>query len=260
MTPASILEAPEVAPPVVELIYEDGIPMESHQARKQMSLLILLTHQLMAARGCEDYFAGGNMFLYFSVEQARRRDYRGPDYFAVLDVDGRRSRKAWVVWEEDGRCPNVIVELLSETTREMDLGVKKRIYETVLRTPEYYCFDGERGELIGWRLMGGTYRAIEPGAAGRLDSEQLGVRLGLWHGEVEREDGVWLRFYDHEGHLLPTPEEAAASLVEAERQRADAAQQRADAEQQRADAERARADRLFARLRALGHDPESGTD
>ena len=41
------------------------------------------------------------------------RDFRGPDFFVVLDVDGEVDRKSWIVWEENGRYPDVIVELMS---------------------------------------------------------------------------------------------------------------------------------------------------
>ena len=80
------------------------------------------------------------MFIYFSSTQARQ-DFRGPDFFTVLDGDGDRPRKGWMVWEEGGRYPDVIVELLSPSTAEMDKGAKKQIYERVFRTPDYFVFD-----------------------------------------------------------------------------------------------------------------------
>ena len=58
-----------------------------------------------------DYFVGGNMFLYFNAEKLRDRDFRGPDFFVVLDVK-HRLRKSWVVWKE-GKWPDVVIELLS---------------------------------------------------------------------------------------------------------------------------------------------------
>ena len=41
------------------------------------------------------------MFVYYSSIEARNRDFRGPDFFAVVDVDGTRERQGWVVWEEE---------------------------------------------------------------------------------------------------------------------------------------------------------------
>ncbi|MDT9318527.1 MAG: hypothetical protein P5699_23705, partial [Limnospira sp. PMC 1306.21] len=93
--------------------------------------------------------------------------------------------------------------------------------------------------------------------------ETLGFWLGTWSGTIDREEAIWLRFYDTEGNLVLLPEEAerqkaeqAQQLAEAERQKAEQAQQLAEAERQKAEAERQRAERLAERLRALGLDPE----
>src|SRR5687768_2229656 len=91
-----------------ELVYSDGIPLDSHRERIQLNLLIHLIRQAMAARGQEDFFTGGNMFVYYSLEQARdvvegRPYLRGPDVFFVDHVaPKKKERKAWVSWEEDG--------------------------------------------------------------------------------------------------------------------------------------------------------------
>lgn len=223
MEPASALSGEPI-----ELMYEDGIPMDSPWHRSQMNLLIDLTHQHWHGRN--DYYTGGNMFVYFSLEQARRRDYRGPDYFTVVEVDGTRERKAWVVWEEDGRYPDIIVELLSESTRDEDLGPKKRIYEKVFRTPEFFCYDRDRREILGWRLERGRYKPIAADERGWMWSEVLQAFLGLWEGEFQKQETLWLRLYDRDGRLVPTP-------AEAERRRAEAAM--------------AEAESLRARLREL---------
>jgi len=47
----------------------------------------------------------------------------------VLNVDGKRERQGWVVWEEKGRYPDVIIELMSPSTAAMDTGVKKDIHQ-----------------------------------------------------------------------------------------------------------------------------------
>jgi len=66
-----------------------------------------------------------------------------------------RQRQGWVVWEEGGRYPDVIIELLSPSTAAIDRGVKKDLYEQVFRTP--YYFDPFAPEsLAGWRLQPGV--------------------------------------------------------------------------------------------------------
>lgn len=66
------------------------------------------------------------MFIYYSNTQARNRDFRGSDFFVVLNVDERMERQGWVVWKENGHYPDVIVELMSPSTAEADTCVKKR--------------------------------------------------------------------------------------------------------------------------------------
>lgn len=200
--------------PDVELPSEDGIPLQSNWHRIQINLLVDILRQHW--RGRTDFFAGGNMFLYYSVKQARSKEYKGPDFFVVRDVDGTRDRRAWVAWEEDGRLPDVIVELLSPTTAAEDLGAKKSLYERTFKTPEYFCYDPDTRALSGWRLER-RYMPLETNAGGRMWSEQLQVWLGRWEGEYQGVEAVWLRFYRPDGALIPTGEEF-------ERQRAEAAE------------------------------------
>ena len=85
-----------------------------------------------------DYYVGGNMFFYYDPQS--RMKLRGPDFFLVLNVENR-ERKSWVVWQEDMRFSDVIIELLSDTTQKIDKEEKKVLYEQVFRTGEYYLYD-----------------------------------------------------------------------------------------------------------------------
>jgi Uma2 family endonuclease len=248
--------------PPGELIYSDGEPLDSNWHRIQMTFLIDVIRQAMAERGRADFFAGGDMFVYYSFAQARdiasekprMTHFRGPDVFFVAGVPGQLDRKAWVVWEEDGRYPNLIVELLSPSTARVDRTAKKELYASVFRTPEYFLYDPETEELEGFRLYEGAYQRLKPDARGWLWSRELDLWLGRWQGERAGFDTTWLRLYDRDGRLVPTPEEAERLRAEAERQRAEAERQRAEAERQRAEEERQRADAAeaeVARLRAL---------
>jgi len=242
----------EAHQPPTDLIFDDGAEMESNRHRIAMSVLIRSVEQGLANRN--DFFVGGNMFIYYSAKQLRNRDFRGPDFFAVLGVDGNTSRQGWVVWEENGRYPDVIVELLSPSTANEDTGKKKDIYEQVFRTPDYFVFDPfEPNSLRGWHLDNNQrYQPLVPNERGWLWSQSLGFWLGTWEGIVDRETATWVRFYDESGNLILLPEEAA-------QQQAEAAQQQAEAAQQQAEQERQRASRLEARLRELGEDPNDLT-
>lgn len=199
--------APRRPPSVDELITDDGEPMESNRHRQQMTLLIQSLE--FAWRQRSDFFVGGNMFLYFSETQARKNTFRGPDVFVVLDTE-RRDRKAWVVWEEEGKAPDVIIELLSESTAEVDREEKKRIYARALRVSEYFLFDPYTKEFAGFALdpLHAEYVKKEPDAQGRLRCERLGLFLGTARGEVGGVEDEWLRWIGADGKPLPSPEEA----------------------------------------------------
>ena len=251
-----------IAPPT-DLIFDDGEPLESNRHRIGMNLLIRSLQQAWSDR--DDYFTGGNMFVYYSRTQARNRDFRGPDFFVTLNVDGTRSRQGWVVWEENGRYPDVIVELMSSSTASIDTGVKKEIYAEIFRTPDYFVYDPfEVNSLQGWHLDGTLhYQPIQPNERGWLWCERLGFWLGIWEGTCDRETAPWLRFYYPDGSLVLLPEEAERQRADEVQQRADEVQQRADEAQRRTDeaqqrageAQR-RADRLAQLLRERGIDPD----
>lgn len=235
--------------PQVELISEDGVPLESDWHRIEINLLIELVHQHYAGR--TDYYVGGNMFIYFSEEQARNRDYRGPDFFFVRGVAAEPMRDYWAAWKEEGRYPDAIIELLSPTTAKEDRTTKKALYERTFRTPDYFCYDTSERTLEGWHRAE-TYQPLMPDERGWLWSEQLGLWLGTWEGVHMGHHATWLRFYTPEGQLVPTAAEAERQRTEAERQRADAERQRAAVERQRAtlEAQRAEAERQRATLEA----------
>ncbi len=234
----------------VDLPSEDGIPLETNWHRIEMNLLIDSVHYLWRDRN--DYFAGGNMFIYFSSQQVKNRDYRGPDFFVVKETDMVRPRDSWVVWEEAGQYPNVIVELASPSTIMIDLGIKKNLYENVFATKEYFCYDPFENWLIGWRLVHGVYVELKPNSRGWLWSEELGVWLGIWEGEFQRVDRLWLRFYSENEQLILTHKEAEAQRAEAETKRAEAETKRAEAEAQRAEAAEAELNHLRALLAKQG--------
>jgi Uma2 family endonuclease len=253
--------AAALAPLPFELVLDDGEPLETDWHTVEFPLLRKLILLAMEEQARTDFFVGANIFVYYSVQQARevweeetqareKHAFRGPDVFWVGGVEPNWNRQAWIAWEEGGRLPDVIVELLSPSTAEKDRTEKKDLYAQVFRTSEYFLYDPETRQLEGFRLTGRSYQPIRPNPQGWLWSEKLGAFLGLWHGSVDQREGAWVRLFRRDGTLVPTPEEQA----EAERQRAEAERQRADTERQRADTERQRADEAEAelvRLRAL---------
>jgi Uma2 family endonuclease len=232
-----------------ELVYDDGIPVDNALHLNQMHLLMGVVRQLMASRGREDFYTHGNIFVYYSPEQARdvatgRPYFRGPDWFFVDGAEPKERRQAWVRWEEGGRLPDVIMELLSPSTERIDRNDKMKLYSRVFRTREYYLYDFDTTKLEGFRLAGDLYQPMRPDERGRLQSEVLGVDLGLWKGRVEGEPADWVRLFHPDGSLVPT----SAERAEEERQRAEEERRLREA----AEAEVARLQALLGEFGARG--------
>ena len=244
----------EALMPDATQLYSDEPEMES--SLHYMQLLLLVTCLEFAWRDRQDFFIGANLTVYFSRQQLKNRDFRGPDFFLVKDTE-RRDRKSWVVWEEDGKYPDLIIELLSTSTAQIDRTLKRDLYSRRFHTPEYFYFYPDTLEFAGFRLALDEYQPIAPHSEGWLWSEVLGLFLGIY----ERK----LRYFSREGVMLPTPEEAVQLevdrgrlLVEQERLQVQAMQRsveqerlRAEQEKQRAEQERLRAEEAEAQLRML---------
>ncbi len=148
----------------------------------------------------------------------------------------KRPRRSWVLWEERGKYPDLLIELLLESTARTDRNLTKELYQERFRTPEYFWFSPETLEFAGYRLVNQQYQLIDANASGWLWSQPLELYLGV-------EAGV-LRYFTAAGDLVLSPQE------EAERAKLEA-----QAQQQALQAE-ARAARLAQQLRSLGVEPE----
>jgi Uma2 family endonuclease len=188
-------------------LYSDEPPLETDLHREQIDLLIRLLKYWWQDR--PDFYISGNLTVYYNEQQLKSRDFRGPDIFIVLDTE-KKDRRSWVLWEEGGKYPNIVIELLSSSTAAVDRGAKKELYQNVWRLPEYYWFHPETLEFAGFRLVKGKYDAIEANDSGRLVSEQLGLELGI-HDQK-------LRWFTAAGELIPLPEEVERQRAEQERQ------------------------------------------
>ncbi|HLO84038.1 MAG TPA: Uma2 family endonuclease [Nostocaceae cyanobacterium] len=228
-----------LTPQQFEQLMPDASQLESDEPEMESSLhytqlLILVTCLEWLWRDRNDYFIGANLTIYYSRQQLKNREFRGPDFFLVKNTE-KRHRKSWVVWEEDGKYPNVIIELLSPSTAATDRSLKKDLYENRFHTPEYFWFSPDTLEFVGFHLVGGEYQEIPVNENGWLWSQELGLYLGI---ESDK-----LRYFTSECALVPTPEEAALQAkLELEQQTIELQK------------ERQRAEILAERLRSLGID------
>ncbi|MFN6365102.1 MAG: Uma2 family endonuclease [Aphanizomenon sp.] len=223
-------------------LYSDEPPVETELHLRQIILLFKCLEWLWKER--TDFYAVGNLSIYYSPHQKKLKDVRGPDFFVVLGTE-RKTRKSWVVWEENGKYPHVIVEILSPTTAKTDREIKKELYQDTFRTPDYFWFDPYTLEFAGFNLISGKYQPLHPNEKGHLWSEELGLYLGIHEG--------LLRYFTSSGVLVPTPEESA----EMEATRAEIEAKRAEIEAEKAKISNEKSQRLAAKLRELNIDPDT---
>ena len=186
----------------------DGRPMaETDYHRELMTQLIAELKARYAADS--DTYVSGNLLIFYRPSDKRR--HVSPDCFVVFGVP-KGDRLNYLTWEE-GKGPDVVIELTSKTTRREDEQTKLALYRDVLKVKEYFLFDPFEDYLSpsmqGFRLRAGEFQPIRF-KAGRLPSRLLGVHL-------ER-SGHTLRLWEPTtGQWLPTPDE----VIETERQRGD---------------------------------------
>ncbi len=204
----------------------DGKPMAETDIH--LNLLIALRHALKQYfRDRSDVYVSGNIFLYYRDENGHRKNV-SPDILVVFGIE-KKERRIYKL-EDEGKAPDVVIELISTETKAKDLGEKRYIYAT-LGVSEYFIFDPlnetMQPALRGYRLVEGEYL---PMVGTRLLSKAMGL-------ELRAEEGT-LRLYDHKsGARLLTPEEAEEKAA------------RESAQRQAAEAEVARLREELARLR-----------
>jgi Uma2 family endonuclease len=202
----------------------DEPPLETDLHREQIDLLIRLLKWCWREKN--DFYVSGNTTVYYSPDQRTNRDFKGPDFYVVLDTE-KKDRSSWMVWKEAGKYPNLVIELLSDSTKEVDRTLKKALYETTWRVPDYFWFHPNTLEFRGFHLLDNAYVELLPNADGWLWSNQLGMYLGILNQK--------LRLFTTEGQLVLLEEEAMRIRVAEEQQRVE---------------------RLAERLRQLGVNPD----
>jgi Uma2 family endonuclease len=246
-TEMTLRDQPSIAlpPTQAELPYDDNTTMETQRHKVQMDLLIDTLSSWLDQR--EDGYVGGNMFVYYILDQVKNRDFKGPDFFAVLDVP-KGERLSWVVWEE-GKAPDVVIELLSISTASVDKTEKKRIYQNQLRVSEYFWFDPfNPNDWAGFSFQNTVYQPIAENFQGQLVSKTLGLALVRWKGIYKGINTTWLRWATLEGELLPNSEEIAKQ----EKLRAEEEKLRAEQEKLRADSAESQLRQVAANLLQQG--------
>jgi len=133
--------------------------------------------------------------LFRRLDEHVRRHGSGEVFFSPIDVIlGPHDivQPDLVVVAEPGQvsdrgiegAPRLVVEVLSRTTRDHDLGVKTQRY-AALGVPHYWIVDPEARRIECLRLEDGRYRRIAP-----LESDTI-LRHPDWPGLRIELAGVW---------------------------------------------------------------------
>jgi Uma2 family endonuclease len=222
----------------------DGKPMAETDVHRKLMMDLIQTLEA-CYQADPDVYVSGNLLLYY--EEGNKRKHVSPDVFVVRGIV-KGNRDYYLMWDE-GKGPDLVIELTSKSTRSEDVKKKMALYRDVLQVPEYFLFDPFQDYLTpsmqGYRLVDGHYELIGS-VARRLPSEVLGLHL-------ERV-GSQLRLFDPAtGLRLPTSEER----IEQERERAEIQRQQAEIERQQVEIQRERADRAEREAETLRQELEA---
>ncbi len=224
-----------------EIVYpeSDGKPMAENTL--QAHYIVYLFDNLKALfRDDPNVFVAADL-LWYPVE-GDPTIRAAPD---VMVVFGRPKghRRSYLQWQEGNIPPQVVFEVWSPSNTVREFWDKLTFYERY-GVEEFYLYDPDKGELVGWVRKGDKLEPI--GEMQGWVSPRLGVKFTLEGKDlvVYRPDGQ--RFLTYEE--LQERYETLQAQLEQERLRVEQ-------ERQRAEQERQRAERLAQRLRELGIEP-----
>jgi len=217
-----------------ELIDSDDFPVDNEDQNFVPNVLLFLLEYIWKHRN--NWFFAIDMGVYHTTG-AHPRVPVVPDGFLSLGVErrkGGKSRKSYVLWEENGIPPILTLEVVSQTPGgeyddKLEIYAKLGVLYTIVYNPQFW--------RRGYKLVDGSYQ-LQVGEPFWMPEIGLGLgRCQLPDDPLKREILSW---YDAKGDRY---------LNEAETER-----QRAETERRRAETERQRADRLAERLRQLGEE------
>jgi len=154
----------------------------------------------------------------------------------------QKQNRSYFVWEF-GKTREVAIEIVSNR-KGKELGAKKDDYARI--GVAYYAVFDPLQQIQEPEQMNGALLRVYALFAGKYVElkepswlETVGLGLTLWSGTFEDQPGLWLRWCDNPGQVIPTGGESS------------------DLERQKAESERQKAARLAERLREMGVDPDT---
>ncbi len=232
-------------PPSEELADSDDIPVDNEDQNWVPNVLLLLLKYIWAERN--DWFFGVDMGIYHPTGINARVPIV-PDGFLSLGVErrkGDKSRRSYVVWEEQNVAPIFTLEVVSwtpggEYDAKMSIYAKLSIRYYIIYNPEFWQRDRHQPLEI-YQLIDGNYQL-------QIGEPYWMPEIGLGIGRCQERSGIVsqevLAWFDEGGNRYLRPEEEA-----------NIAKSQAAAATARAETAEQKLAQLAAQLRALGEDP-----
>ena len=200
----------------------DEMPMGETDIHRQWMIRI---HELLRHRYAgEQVYVGSDLLVYYT--EGEPSDFVVPDVFVVLDCDPS-PRRTFQIWDE-GRSPDVVIEVTSRGTKEKDRALKPRIYAE-LGVRELFLYDPTaeylHPALQGFRLGDGP-EPIEPSGDGRIACRVLELTLRLDGGRLVIEDAATGRPLQTEAEAERAARVAAEAEIERLRRELEQARRR----------------------------------
>jgi len=218
----------------------DGQPMADNTKQFRWIVIIKENLELLFAND-PDVFVAGDL-LWYPVE-GDNKIRQAPDAMVVFGRP-KGDRGSYRQWVENGIPPQVVFEILSPGNRLKEMAKKLRFYERY-GVEEYYVYDPDEVELIGWLRSGEDLEIIEE--MNGWVSPRLEIKFQITSENLEIFSPSGERFLSYV---------ELAQLGEQEKQRAEQERQRADEAMTQLEQERQRYQALEALLRERGINPE----
>lgn len=195
-------------PSSAELPCSDDTPVDNEDQNLIPNILLFLLKFIWANRN--DWFFGVDMGIYHTTGVSPLVPVV-PDGFLSLGVarrKGGKSRKSYVVWEEDETVPILVLEVVSMTPggeydSKRSIYAKLGVLYYVVYNPDYWQRDRHLPFEV-YRLVKDTYE-LQIGEPYWMPEVGLGIgRSPYKDGETVLEALYW---YDEQGNRYLTPEE-----------------------------------------------------
>jgi len=193
-----------------ELPCSDDTPVDNEEQNFIPNFLLFLLQYIWADR--QDWFFGVDMGVYHTTGITHLVPIV-PDGFLSLDVIRRKTdsgRNSYVVWEENGVVPKLVLEVVSKTpggeyTEKLEKYSKLGVLYYLVYNPYFWKRDRQQPFEL-YRLVEGEYQLVI-GEPYWLAEIGLGIgRAVITTGGIQQEVLAW---YNQQGQRYLTPEEVS---------------------------------------------------